>query len=173
MPVQDPGDALFMSTHEFDLSAIVEFASLGARHIDRAFPLIQLAEPGLSIDGWRRFARGFVTPRRPTAKGIRLGVERGRYIVAAYVWQARNCLSRGRVFDVDQVIAASMGQSAPILDALVDDMMLEAQSLHCAHVQVAVPAGRYPAQSREQVLARLAHAEFRIDHTRLTRPVGR
>ena len=110
---------------------------LSANQVDQAFPVVQSAIAGITMEDWRRFAGTIVSAER-CASGIMTAQSRN-YIHGLFRYEACPSLRHGKQLMVDTFIVLDLfnpsGAAAALLGAL-DDL---ADDLGCEAIHTTVP----------------------------------
>lgn len=111
--------------------------------LDHTLPLVRMAAPLVTAEGWRRFAR-----RRIENDGGILAALAGDgrpHGIAAYL--AEECLTDGRTLHVEPMVTFEIHPSAPVRTALCRALELIALAQRCESLRI-VPPGRGYADAR-------------------------
>ncbi len=80
--------------------------------IGQSFPLVQLAMPDCSLEAWRDYALGHLSPGGLRDSGILCAEDERGYILGLLVYQIHHDLSEGNSLMVKRLIAQDQFQSA-------------------------------------------------------------
>jgi hypothetical protein len=117
--------------------------TLGPERVRQAFSLVQAANPGLSFEAWRRFARARVERpgmTNPTArKGILCLDDPRGCILALFAFHAEPDFGQGSVLHCDYLAAVDMLNPRQALSALIAGFLERAKAAGCRTIRVAAP----------------------------------
>jgi hypothetical protein len=109
----------------------------------KAYPLIQTACPGVSLDAWIDFAAKLTQPHPPMtlAAGIVTAENERGYIHGLFSYTVRIVLNHNGVLTVENLIAVDMGDRAAAVKALIDGMEALARRFNCTAIHTHIPEG--------------------------------
>jgi hypothetical protein len=150
---------------------------LAPRKLDQAFPLAQLAEPGLTLDRWRDFAGSYVFAERspharPPSRAIVFAEDASGYIhgLACYAVQEDLLSRRLRVHDF---VVCSMFGAEQVADTLLAHIEEVALALGCSEIGSEIPhIATLPAAGNNASIDRFIKRGYQAQALRLCRPVS-
>ncbi len=104
-------------------------APLTRRHIDQAYPLVQLAFPSTDLRRWRIYARWHLS--RPAEQGIMAVWDNREHIFALANFRRQIALEHGPILVSDQMISVDMVNPGCVSDLLYSALTRVADTLGC------------------------------------------
>jgi hypothetical protein len=138
--------------------------SLAQANILNAYPLVQLTDPGLGLESWKRQARAAIGTRAGSAQGILVARRRLRQHISGMVWyRTERDFAQGRVLAASNLIAVDLIDPRAIMLGLVRALGRQARLQGCRTVRLVVAqdallAGMVPGAVLE------AEPDSRVDH---------
>ncbi|MEE8559655.1 MAG: hypothetical protein V3S88_02975 [Alphaproteobacteria bacterium] len=136
--------------------------------IAQAFPLVQAALPGVSMEDWRAFADAFVSAYPQSASGILTVVSEQGYIAGLCTYRIERDLVHGRALTADHFMALDLFERNAVARALADRIEALARERHCAAVHTnLVPAGGQLPGVKGRLIRLLQARDHRIESVRM------
>ena len=110
---------------------------LSQEQVDQAFPIVQSAIAGITMEGWRRFARVIVSADR-CASGI-MTAQCRNYIHGLFSYRASPSLRHGTQLLVENFIVLDLFNPSGAAAALLGAMDELADDLGCEAIHTTVP----------------------------------
>lgn len=144
---------------------------LAADRVDAAFPIVQAAVPGLTLDGWRQFAASAAARGDAAVAPSILVVENERgYVQGFCTFRLQRDIRRGTVFAVDDLVTLDLIGGAAAA-ALVDALEARARRLGCGAVRLHLSEAAQARLSRPVLRELLRRSGRPADAVRLVAPV--
>lgn len=107
---------------------------------DRAYVLVRLMKPGVDLARWRSFL-GDVSAQCSAGldRGITVAALGDECLVGLYTWSAQPSLEQGKIFAVDNFIAAGVFDPEPLFEAMMEKVNAQALEFGCAATQISLP----------------------------------
>lgn len=104
--------------------------------VEQAFPVVQAAAPGVTLEQWRAFA---TNPPGENGMGL-VGVfnEQG-YIVGLFAYRREPHLQHGRILRICHLAAVDLIDAEPVLQTLLQAIDEQAQAQGCSAILMATP----------------------------------
>jgi hypothetical protein len=110
---------------------------LAADLVDRAFALVQLCEPGLDLEQWRRYAR--LQARSDGSSGICAIVGTDHYVYGLFTFACGTELRYGRVLRIDLCVLPTLFSSRSLQELVLDGIQQIAERLSCRTIGIRRP----------------------------------
>ncbi len=89
--------------------------------IERAFPLVAVLSPGLTLSRWNEFAKSFLVPRGGTQLRGFIGIQNvAGYILGLFSFEIRGDLQQRRTLSIDNIAIPNIPGRTLIWRALTD-----------------------------------------------------
>ncbi|MBX6321331.1 MAG: hypothetical protein IRY94_05850 [Rhodospirillaceae bacterium] len=132
---------------------------LSHQQIDQAFPLVQLAEPGLSLERWRAFAgcmarddpAGFAAGT-PPERCVVTAQDTAKYIHGLFCYRLREDLLADRTLKVSHFCVCSLVDPAGVTEALLRAIDILAGRLGCPQVCAELSDGASALMGRRALI---------------------
>lgn len=146
--------------------ADITIQMLAPDQLRSVFPLIRQAVPTLDLQGWMRFARPLVNPRRPEQGGIVVATRSPRpFPSGLFCYRQERDLTHGRVLIAEHFVALDLLDPDAVLAALVAELDALAKRFGCGAVRSVVH------RSAPDVTGGLAAAGHQPEASLLWKPV--
>ena len=131
---------------------------LSLKAIDQAYPIVHTLLPELSVQGWRRYARGLVAARNPL-RGI-MTAQHGGYIRGLFCHWSDRSLQHGDLLIVDNFAVMDLFDAEGVARTLIAAMEGLAERHRCGAIHTLMP-DRRPTPLHGQLQSR-GHRPSRI-----------
>lgn len=105
--------------------------------VEQAFPVVQAAAPGVTLEQWRAFASG---SSEEAATGLIGAFNEQNYIVGLFAYQREQHLHYGRILRICHLAAVDLVDAEPVLLALLQAIDDLAQLQGCGAILMATPS---------------------------------
>lgn len=156
-----------------------QLCPLPHRQVDQAFPLVQLAAPGLTLDRWRAYAAALVGAgnghgHRPQPQGIVTAQDAKGYIHGLFCYAVQDDLSLGRALGVQHFVVGSLFDPRGVADTLLDCMESIARELECTAIHADLSRIQAsPARCHDLFVERFESHGHRPDGVRFSKRLPR
>jgi hypothetical protein len=147
-------------------------AALTKDQITQAYPVVQAALPGITLEQWRAFAAAPSTGRGlPNACGIITLQDRRGYIRGLFSYSVECDLTHGRVLFADNVVVLGLGNRNAGMSMLLQAMESVARRHGCAAIKTHLREGVNGVADRRAIVGRFRDEGHSIEGLTLCKPV--
>lgn len=145
---------------------------LSPERIDATFPIVQAANPGLTLAQWRRFAENPAGSAGPTTAAGILVVENEReYVQGFCTYRLQSDIRHGTILVVSDLVTLALVSGEAAAAALVDSLQALARRLGCGAVRLHVEEAAEAHGGGPMLYHVLRQGSHVDDASRLVRPV--
>lgn len=130
---------------------------LTAETVAKAYPLIQIARPRVSLGAWRRRAEAILSQNDPQRIGLQTLQDPRGLIVGLFAYEVGETLDHGRTLFVGEFVAVDIIASGQVANRLALEMEQLAQRCRCSAVHTDVAEDSNRRESVMELLSALGH----------------
>lgn len=139
--------------------------SVGSKTIDRAYPLVKLVGPTLTLHEWREFCQDHAAPRIHEAPGdkeeIVVALNKQGYVKGLCIYTVRDHGTYGRLLDVPFFVAASAADAEGVVAELLAFLHAECNQSVCSGIRFwTMGPETWSLRSRPEYIQRTDHGLF-------------